>query len=201
MGLAAFDNPVRVIVAAWTWGAYLGEEGVRDGIRAKISSFTRVQPPANMMRGKITGQYVNSILAKREAIDAGYDEAILLDSQGWVAEGSGENLFLVKDGVIHTPPLAAPILAGVTRDTVLRLAKDDHVETQEELFPRDELYIGDEIFLTGTAAEITPVREVDDRPVGTGRPGPVTRRLQKLFRDVVTGRDSRYAEWRTPIEG
>jgi branched-chain amino acid aminotransferase len=201
MGLAAFDNPVRVVLAAWTWGAYLGEEGVRNGIRAKISSFTRMCATASMTRGKITGQYVNSILAKREALDAGYDEAILLDAQGWVAEGSGENLFLVRDGVLHTPPLAAPILAGVTRDTVLRLAKDDGLDTREALFPRDELYIGDEVFLTGTAAEITPVREVDDRPVGTGRPGPVTRRLQKLFRDAVTGRDPRYAEWRTPIEG
>ena len=201
MGLAAFDNPVRVVIAAWTWGAYLGEEGVKNGIRARVSSFTRVRPTANMSRGKIIGQYVNSILAKREALDAGYDEAILLDPQGWVAEGSGENLFVVKEGVLLTPSLAAPILAGVTRDTVLRLAKDDGFETVETSFPRDELYICDEVFLTGTAAEITPVREVDDRPVGTGRPGPVTRRLQKLFRDVVTGRDARYAEWRTPIEG
>ena len=200
MGLGAFDNPVRVVIACWNWGAYLGDQGLRDGIRAKVSSFTRIHPNTNMARGKIIGQYVNSILAKREAVDGGYDEAILLDHQGWIAEGSGENIFVVREGMILTPPLSSPILAGVTRDSVLRLAKDDGYETHQCNVPRDELYTSDEVFLTGTAAEVTPVREVDDRPVGTGKPGPVTRRLQKLFRDVVRGKDPRYAEWRTAVD-
>ncbi|MCI0585654.1 MAG: branched-chain amino acid transaminase [Planctomycetes bacterium] len=201
MGLGAFANPVRVAIAGWVWGAYLGDDGMRDGIRAKVSSFTRIHPNSNMARGKIVGQYVNSILAKREAVDGGYDECILLDHQGWIAEGSGENIFVVREGKILTPPLSSPILAGVTRDTIIRLAKDEGYELHQCNVPRDELYTSDEVFLTGTAAEVTPVREVDDRPVGTGRPGAVTRRLQKLYRDVVRGKEPRYADWLTPIEG
>src|SRR5512133_292108 len=165
MGLGAV-NPTRVAITAWDWGAYLGDKGVREGIRAKVSSFTRMHVNVNMVRGKVTGQYVNSILAKREAVLAGYDEAILLDISGFVAEASGENIFSVnRFCVVRTPPLSSPILAGITRDTVLRLLRDAGREVQEVTFTRDTLYIGSEVFFTGTAAEITPVREVDDRQV------------------------------------
>lgn len=199
MGLGAFTNPVRVFVACWEWGAYLGEEGIKNGIRAKISSFCRIHPNANMARAKVCGQYVNSILAKREALDGGYQEAILLDQRGYVAEASGENLFLVKDGRLVTPSRSSPILAGITRDSIITLARDLGYTVKEGTFTRDELYIADEVFLTGTAAEITPIREIDDRKIGEGKPGPVTKKLQTSYQDVVHGRTPKYAEWLTPV--
>lgn len=199
MGLGAI-NPTRVAVTAWDWGAYLGDKGIREGIRAKVSSFTRMHVNVNMVRGKISGQYVNSILAKREAVLAGYDEAILLDISGFVAEASGENIFQVnKKGIIKTPPLSSPVLDGITRDTVLRLLRDSGREVAEVTFTRDALYITNEIFLTGTAAEITPVREVDNRTVGTGEPGPITRFVQETYHRVVRGQEPRYADWLTYV--
>jgi branched-chain amino acid aminotransferase len=188
-------NPVQVAIAAWPWSAYLGEEGLKNGIRAKISSFTRLHVNVNMVRAKVCGQYVNSFLATREAALAGYQEAILLDAEGYVAEGAGENLFLVKDGTIFTPPLSSPVLAGITRDTILRLAKDHGVPVREERFTRDTLYLGDELFMTGTAAEVTPVREVDNRRIGSGSPGPITKKIQESFFRVVKGEDPKYREW------
>jgi branched-chain amino acid aminotransferase len=197
MGLGAV-NPTRVAITAWDWGAYLGESGLRDGIRAKVSSFTRMHVNVNMVRGKVTGQYVNSILAKREVVTAGYNEAILLDVSGFVAEASGENLFCVgRQGNIRTPPLSSPILAGITRDSVIKLLRDSGREVNEVTFTRDALYIADEVFFTGTAAEITPVREVDDRQVGSGKPGKVTRYVQETYFKVVRGQDPRYLEWLT----
>jgi branched-chain amino acid aminotransferase len=199
MGLGAV-NPTRVAVTAWDWGAYLGEKGIRDGIRAKVSSYTRMHVNVNMVRGKITGQYVNSILAKREAVTAGYDEAILLDISGFVAEASGENLFLVnKKGIIKTPPLSSPVLDGITRDTVLRLLRDSGRSVEEVTFTRDAMYIAEEVFFTGTAAEITPVREVDNRQVGTGKPGEICRFVQDAYFRTVRGGDPRYADWLTYV--
>ncbi len=194
MGLGAV-NPTRAGIMMWDWGAYLGDEGIRNGIRAKVSSFTRMHVNINMVRGKITGQYVNSILAKREAKLAGYDEAILLDAQGFVAEASGENIFTVKDNIVRTPPLSSPILAGITRDTVIQILKDKGYEVRERTFTRDSLYIADEVFVTGTAAEITPVREVDNRRVGTGQPGPVTKLVQENYHRITRGEEPRYKEW------
>jgi branched-chain amino acid aminotransferase len=195
MGLGAV-NPTRVGITAWDWGTYLGDKGVREGIRAKVSSFTRMHVNVNMVRGKITGQYVNSILAKREVVLAGYDEAILLDISGFVAEASGENIFMVnKKGIIKTPPLSSPILDGITRDTVLHLLRDSGRQVEEVTFTRDALYICNEIFFSGTAAEITPVREVDNRMVGTGKPGPITQFVQETYHRTVRGQEPRYAEW------
>ncbi|SEU33365.1 branched-chain amino acid transaminase [Stigmatella erecta] len=199
MGLGAV-NPTRVVVTAWDWGAYLGEKGMREGIRAKVSSFTRMHVNVNMVRGKISGQYVNSILAKREAVLGGYDEAILLDISGFVAEASGENIFMVnKKGIIKTPPLSSPILDGITRDTVLKLIRDSGRTVEEVTFTRDALYICNEIFFTGTAAEITPVREVDNRMVGDGKPGPLVQFVQDTYFRVVRGQEPRYADWLTYI--
>lgn len=199
MGLGAV-NPTRVAITAWDWGAYLGEKGISQGIRAKVSSFTRMHVNVNMVRGKLTGQYVNSILAKREAVLAGYDEAVLLDISGFVAEASGENVFVVnKQGVIKTPPLSSPILAGITRDTVMKLLEDSGRKTEEVTFTRDAMYIADEAFFCGTAAEITPVREVDDRQLGDGKPGPITSWVQEHYFQVVRGGDPRYADWLTYI--
>ncbi|MEM7202754.1 MAG: branched-chain amino acid transaminase [Planctomycetota bacterium] len=197
MGIYAPQNPVHVGVAAWEWGAYLGEDGLRKGIRCKVSSFTRTHVNTQMVRAKVTGGYVTSILAKSEAAADGYDEAILLDQDGYCAEGSGENLFCVRDGVLFTPPLAAPILAGITRDAILTLAREQGVEVREERFSRDDLYLADEAFFTGTAAEVTPIREVDGRPVGTGSPGPVTCELQASFFRVLRGEEPAHAAWRT----
>ncbi len=196
MGVGAV-NPVQLMVAAWPWAAYLGDEGLKKGIRAKVSSFTRMHVNVQMVRAKVSGQYVNSFLANREAALAGYDEAILLDTDGYVAEGSGENIFIVKNGVLQTPPLSSPVLAGITRDTVLRLAKDLAIPVREEKFTRDTMYLADELFMTGTAAEVTPVREVDNRRIGRGEPGPVTRKLQDAFFRVVKGEDPKYREWLT----
>ena len=199
MGLGAV-NPTRLAIAAWDWGAYLGEKGLREGIRAKVSSFTRMHVNVNMVRGKITGQYVNSILAKREAVLAGYDEAILLDISGFVAEASGENIFCVgRNGTIRTPPLSSPILAGITRDSIMRILRNSGREVSEVTFTRDALYISNEVFFTGTAAEITPVREVDNRRIGTGTVGTVVKKVQETYFRVVRGQEPRYAEWLTYV--
>jgi branched-chain amino acid aminotransferase len=201
LGLGSTGNPTRCVVAVYEWGAYLGEEGLKRGIRAKISSFTRGGLNSVMSKGKICGQYVNSVLAKREALKAGYSEAILLDNQGLVAEASGENLFIVRRGRIKTPPLSSAILEGITRDTVITLAREMGLVVEETTFARDELYLADEVFFTGTAAELTPVREIDDRTIGKGECGPVTRKLQDAFFDVVKGRAGQekptHPEWLT----
>jgi branched-chain amino acid aminotransferase len=197
MGLGA-TNPTRLAITAWDWGAYLGEKGLREGIRAKVSSFSRGHVNVSMARGKITGQYVNSILAKREAVQAGYDEAILLDVSGLVAEASGENVFLVsQEGVVKTPPLSSPILDGITRRTTIALLRDQGHTVEEVAFTRDALYLAREVFFTGTAAEITPVREVDNRTVGAGRPGPVVKAVQEAYFRTVRGQNPKYAEWLT----
>ena len=193
MGLAA-TNPVRVAIAAWRWGAYLGDEGKTSGITAKISSFHRIHSNTLMSKAKTVGNYVNSILASQEARSGGFGEALMLDTLGFVAEGSGENLFVVRDGVVRTPG-AHSILPGITRDTAMRILADGGLEVREEMITRDDLYIADEIFLTGTAVEVTPVREVDRRQIGDGRPGPVTQGLQKKYDEVVRGGDPKYRPW------
>ena len=194
MGLFVRTNPVRVAIAVWSWGAYLGEEGLKKGIRAKVSSFNRHHVNAAMSKGKINGYYVNSVLAKWEVKKAGYDEAVLLDTEGYVAEGSGENIFIVRNGVLITTPLTS-ILPGITRDAVLTIARKLDIPVKESRFTRDEMYIADEMFFTGTAAEITPVREVDDRKVGPGKPGPVTKTIQEAFFDIVRGKDKFFSSW------
>ncbi|MSQ81373.1 MAG: branched-chain amino acid transaminase [Myxococcales bacterium] len=199
MGIGAAANPIHVLIAAWKWGAYLGEEGLRNGIAAKISAFQRPGHATVMSKAKITGHYVNSILAKREALACGADEAILLNEQGYVTEASGENIFMVQDGVLITPPLGLNILGGITRATILKMARDLGVPTEERLFARDELYCADEVFLTGTAAEVTPVREVDGRKIGAGGRGPLTTQLQRAYFEVVQGRNADYARWLTPF--
>ncbi|HVO21719.1 MAG TPA: branched-chain amino acid transaminase [Anaeromyxobacter sp.] len=199
LGVGA-QNPIQVMVAAWPWGAYLSEEGLKRGIRTKVSSFARLHVNVQMVKAKITGQYVNSYLATREAALSGYDEAILLDTEGYVSEGAGENIFLVKDGVLCTPPLSSAVLAGITRDSVLRIARDLSVPVREEKFTRDAMYLADELFLTGTAAEVTPVREVDNRRIGRGEPGPVTKRIQEVFFRAVRGEEPKYREWLTSFE-
>lgn len=198
MGLGAI-NPTRVAIVVWKWGAYLGEEGLQKGIRAKVSSFAR--PGINMLmaKGKVVGHYVNSVLAKREALAAGYQEAILLDAQGRVSEASGENVWMVRDGAVVTPPLGTSILAGITRDTILHILRSEGIPIVERDMTRDELYIADEIFLCGTAAEVTPVREVDDRRVGEGVRGPITKRVQDRFFEVVRGIRPLREEWLTYV--
>jgi branched-chain amino acid aminotransferase len=199
MGIYAPNNPVRTTVIAWKWGAYLGDEALKTGIRAKISSFARHHINVSLAKAKMMGQYTNSVLAKREAKFGGYDEAILLDANGFVSEGSGENIFIVKKGVLHTPDLSSSILEGITRDTVLTLARELGVPVQEGRITRDQLWLADEAFFTGTAAEITPVREVDNRPIGDGTVGPVTKKLQSKFFDIVKGSDNSHAEWLTAV--
>lgn len=195
MGIYAPDNPVRTSVIAWKWGAYLGEEALRSGIRTKISSFARHHINVSLAKAKMMGQYTNSVLAKREAKLGGYDEAILLDANGYVSEGSGENLFIVKRGHILTPDLSSSILEGITRDTVITLAREMGLTVQEGRITRDQLWLADEAFLTGTAAEITPIREVDNRVIGDGVVGPITKKLQAKFFDVVRGSDDSHPEW------
>jgi branched-chain amino acid aminotransferase len=201
LGLGSLGNPVRCVVAVYEWGAYLGEEGLRKGIRAKVSSFTRGAVNSTMSKGKICGQYVNSVLAKREAIKAGYSEAILLDNNGLVAEASGENIFLVRRGKLKTPPLSSAILEGITRDTVITLAREAGLVIEETTFSRDEMYLADEVFFTGTAAELTPVREIDDRKIGAGECGPITRKLQDAYFAAVKGKPGQekpaHPEWLT----
>ncbi|MBI5192833.1 MAG: branched-chain amino acid transaminase [Nitrospirae bacterium] len=194
MGIYIEDNPINVAIAAWKWGSYLGDEGLEKGIRVKISSFTRHHVNISMTRAKVPGYYVNSILAKKEVKAAGYDEAVLLDPDGYVAECSGENIFVVRKGIIKTTPLTS-ILAGITRESIITIARDMGMTVIEERFTRDDLYIADEVFLTGTAAELTPVREVDNRVVGSGKPGPITKRLQDTFFNIVHGKEERYKDW------
>ncbi len=198
MGLYPKENPVNVSIAVWSWGTYLGDEGLEKGIRVRTSSFIRNHVNANMTRGKVCGYYVNSQLAKKEAISGGYDEALLLDTEGYVSEGSGENVFIVRNGVLKTTPLTS-ILEGITRNSILQIAEDEGVNIKEERFTRDELYISDESFFTGTAAEVTPIREVDGRMIGEGRPGKITKKLQKIFFDIVKGKNKKYKSWLTAI--
>jgi branched-chain amino acid aminotransferase len=199
MGLYAPTNPIRTSIIAWSWGAYLGEEALKTGIRAKISSFARHHINISLAKAKMTGQYTNSVLAKREAKLGGYDEAILLDANGYVSEGSGENIFVVKRGTLYTPDLSCSILEGITRDTMIALARDMGLPVVEGRITRDQLWLADEVFFTGTAAEVTPVREVDNRTVGEGSVGPITRKIQARFFDVVRGTDASHPEWLTRV--
>ncbi len=198
MGVYAKGNPVNVSIAVWPWGAYLGDDGLENGIRIKVSSFTRHHVNVDMTRGKISGYYVNSQLAKTEAIMCGYDEALLLDTEGYVSECSGENIFMIRNGRIKTTPLTS-ILEGITRDSIIQIARDLKIPVEEERFTRDELYIADEAFLTGTAAEVTPLKEVDGRTIGEGRRGKITKKLQSLFFDIVKGNNRKYENWLTRI--
>lgn len=197
MGLAAV-NPVRVAIITWPWGAYLGDAGIRDGIRVKTSSFQRFHPNTFMSKAKVVGQYVNSILASVEARRGGFDEALLLDPEGFVAECSGENIFIVRKGVVKTTPLTS-VLPGITRDTVMTLLQDRGIALREDRFTRDEVYIADEAFMTGTAAEVTPMRELDERRIGLGKPGPVTTELQALYARIVRGDEPRYRSWLSAV--
>jgi branched-chain amino acid aminotransferase len=199
MGLRADNLKVHVIVASWEWGAYLGAENMEKGIRIKTSSFTRHHVNITMCRAKANGNYMNSMMALNEALRCGYDEALLLDVGGFVAEGSGENIFIVRDGVLYTPDLTSA-LEGITRDTIMRLAADEGLSVHEKRITRDEVYIADEAFFTGTAAEVTPIREIDDRPIGSGTRGPVTERLQALYFDQVHGRRDVYPDWLTYVK-
>jgi branched-chain amino acid aminotransferase len=194
MGVYPGDNPIRVAIATWSGGAYLGEEALEKGIRIKVSSYTRHHVNVMMTKAKICGNYVNSVLAKREAMKMGYDEALMLDTEGYVSEASGENIFMVKNGVLKTTPLTS-ILPGITRDAVIQIAKSKKIPLLEERFTRDELYTAQEAFFTGTAAELTPIREVDDRTIGVGKPGPITKDLQAAFFDIVKGKNREYKEW------
>jgi branched-chain amino acid aminotransferase len=193
MGLNPLENPVEAAIAVWEWGAYLGEEGKRSGVRARVSSWRRISAESLVPHSKACGQYLNSVLAKIESLKAGYEEAILLDDKGNVSEGTGENVFIVKDGVIYTPPQAASILDGINRKSVMQIARDLGYELIERDIARAELALADEVFLTGTAAELTPMREIDDIEIGP--PGPITREIQQAFDDALHGRGERYAEW------
>ena len=198
MGVSARGNTIHVAVAAWPWGAYLGEEGLAKGIRVKTSSYTRHHVNVSMVRAKASGYYINSILANQEVTADGYDEALLLDTEGYVSEGAGENVFIIKNGRIFTPDLAS-CLDGITRDSVLTLARDLGIEVIEKRITRDEVYCADEAFFTGTAAEVTPIRELDGRMIGTGSRGPVTEKLQSMFFDVVGGKAEKYRHWLTKV--
>jgi branched-chain amino acid aminotransferase len=193
MGLSARGNKTRVAIAAWPWGAYLGDDSDK-GVRLKTSSFVRFHHNSMMPAAKASGHYVNSILAGYEARRNGYDEALLLDTQGYVAEGSGENVFVIRDGVVRTPPLTS-ILGGITRDASIRILADQGIIVREEYFARDAFYIADEAFMTGTAAEVTPVVELDDRRIGSGKPGPITNKVRATFHAALRGRETRYREW------
>ncbi len=197
MGLYAFDNDTRIAIATWNWGAYLGDEGLSKGIRATVSSFTRHYTGSTLSKGKVCGHYVNSILAKRQAMLDGYDEAIMLDSEGKVSEATGENIFVVKGNKVKTPDYSSSILGGITRDSVLELGRDLGFEMVEAPIARDELFLADEVFMTGTAAEVTPVREVDHRAIGKGEPGPITQAVQARFFDIVRGNCDGYERWLT----
>ena len=199
MGLFPLMIDVDLTIAVWEWGLYLGEDGKRDGIRAKISSWRRISPETLIPYAKAGGQYLNSILAKVEAHNAGYDEAILLDHVGNVCEGTGENIFVIRDGVIYTPPMTSSILEGISRDSVIKIAADIGHQVVLREIAADELPIADEIFLTGTAAEMVPVRELDDRPVGSGKPGEITKALLAIYEDALYGRDERYLDWLDPV--
>ncbi len=199
MGLYPKSNPINVAIAAWPWGAYLGEEGIEKGIRVKVSSFIRNHVNSNMSRGKVCGYYVNSQTAKKEAISSGYDEALLLDADGYISEGSGENIFIVRNGALKTTPLTS-ILEGITRDSIITIARNEGVDVKEERFTRDEIYIADEAFFTGTAAEVTPIRELDGRAIGDGKRGRITKKLQTIFFDIVKGKNNKYEKWLSYIK-
>ncbi len=195
MGLYPLDCPVDVFIAVWEWGAYLGEEGKQRGVTGKVVSWRKIGPDALIPLAKANGQYLNSVLAKIEADKAGYEEGILLDQRGFVCEGTGENLFVIKDGVIATPGFNSSILGGINRLSAIEIARDLGYTVVERDVARGELYVADEVFMTGTAAELTPLREIDDQPIGTGEPGPVTRAVQEVFEDALHGRSDRYADW------
>lgn len=198
MGVSAKDNTVHVAIAAWPWAAYLGEDGLEHGIRVKTSSFSRHHVNVSMVRAKASGYYINSILANQEALANGYDEALLLDTEGFVSEGSGENIFIVRNNIVYTPDLAS-CLDGITRDTVLTIARDLGYEVREKRITRDEIYCCDEAFFTGTAAEVTPIRELDDRVIGHGTRGPITTAIQNMFFDIVKGKVDQYSHWLTLV--
>ena len=195
LGVSPKGNKIHLMVAAWAWGAYLGEEGLKRGIRVKTSSFTRHHVNITMTQAKTVSNYTNSILANMEATDDGYDEAVLLDSAGFVSEGAGENLFIIKDGTVYTPDLSAGALNGITRNTVLHICEDLGLKVVQKRITRDECYIADEMFFTGTAAEVTPIREYDRIQIGAGQRGPVTEKIQSAFFDIVNGRNAKYAHW------
>jgi branched-chain amino acid aminotransferase len=198
MGLYPKENPINVAIAVWPWGTYLGEKGLKEGIRVKISSYIRNHVNSQMSRSKVCGYYVNSQLAKKEAVTCGYDEALLLDTEGYVSEGSGENIFIYRNGLLKTTPLTS-ILEGITRDSIKKIAKDMNIPVLEERFTRDEVYIADEAFFTGTAAEITPIKEVDGRIIGNGVPGKITLKLQEKFFNIVKGKVKKYKSWLTKV--
>jgi len=198
LGVSAKGNTIHVAIAAWPWGAYLGEDGLARGIRVKTSSFTRHHVNVSMVRAKASGWYVNSILANQEAITDGYDEALLLDVDGYVSEGSGENVFIVKNGKLYTPDLSS-CLDGITRDAIITIARDAGIQIIEKRITRDEMYCADEAFFTGTAAEVTPIRELDNRTIGSGSRGPITEKLQSTFFSIVEGKNAKYAEWLTKV--
>jgi branched-chain amino acid aminotransferase len=198
MGVAARGNTVHVAIAAWPWGAYLGEEGMTKGIRVKTSSFTRHHVNVSMVRAKASGYYINSILANSEATADGYDEALLLDTEGYVSEGSGENIFMVRNSVLYTPDVAS-CLDGITRDAILTIARDEGIDVKEKRITRDEMYCADEAFFSGTAAEVTPIRELDRRVIGNGTRGPITEKLQSIFFDVLAGKKPKYSAWLAKI--
>ncbi|MDP2219493.1 MAG: branched-chain amino acid transaminase, partial [Hydrogenophaga sp.] len=199
LGVSPKGNTIHLMVAAWSWGAYLGEEGLKRGIRVKTSSYTRHHVNITMTQAKAVSNYTNSILANMEVTDEGYDEALLLDSSGFVSEGAGENIFIVKNGVIYTPDLSAGALNGITRNTVFHIAKDLGLEIVQKRITRDEVYIADEAFFTGTAAEVTPIRELDRIELGAGSRGPITEKIQSAFFDIVGGRNPHYAHWLTQV--
>ncbi len=199
LGVSPKGNKIHLMVAAWAWGAYLGEEGLKRGIRVKTSSYTRHHVNITMTQAKAVSNYTNSILANMEALDEGYDEALLLDSAGFVSEGAGENIFVVKDGVVYTPDLSAGALNGITRNTIFHICKDLGLELVQKRITRDEIYISDEAFFTGTAAEVTPIRELDRIQLGAGSRGPITEKIQTAFFDIVNGRNSKYSAWLAPV--
>ncbi|MEY2781357.1 MAG: Branched-chain-amino-acid aminotransferase [Pseudomonadota bacterium] len=199
LGVSPKGNTIHIMVAAWAWGAYLGDEGMKRGIRVKTSSYTRHHVNITMTQAKAVSNYTNSILANMEATEEGYDEALLLDSAGFVSEGAGENIFVIKGGVIYTPDLSAGALNGITRNTVFHIAKDLGLEIVQKRITRDEIYIADEAFFTGTAAEVTPIRELDRIEIGAGSRGPITEKIQTAFFDIVGGRNPKYAHWLTPV--
>ena len=199
LGVSPKGNTIHLMVAAWAWGAYLGEEGMARGIRVKTSSYTRHHVNITMTQAKTVSNYTNSILANMEATDDGYDEALLLDTAGFVSEGSGENVFVVKEGVVYTPDLSAGALNGITRKTVTAICKDLGLELKEKRITRDEVYIADEAFFTGTAAEVTPIRELDRVQIGEGTRGPITEKIQSAYFDIVYGRNAKYADWLTLV--
>ena len=199
LGVSPKGNTIHLMVAAWAWGAYLGEEGLKRGIRVKTSSYTRHHVNITMTQAKAVSNYTNSILANMEATDEGYDEALLLDPAGFVAEGAGENIFVIKKGVVYTPDLSAGALNGITRDTIFAICQDLGLKLVEKRITRDEVYISDEAFFTGTAAEVTPIRELDRVQIGAGERGPITEKIQSAFFDIVGGRNPKYAGWLSPV--